>query len=571
MAVVDQLERSRFDTRGLPEGFDPHYFYEYHFPTLVNSATGVESFAYKYIPWSLLRSFAFAIDPTARFKVSPKSITAVNRTKYRQTASVLQLRTHTQHRNRQTWAPIPNYNGVSNCWSPYLLYSTPINDTYSGGLRQQDPLPDRIKDTTSRTRVFGSEQGEFEMFKHELNSPPRTVRSGSKNTGIYPNTGYLPTDPCVVIAHGSPYNRDGGFDLYEDSQSPSGSVLPLTTYNALVASETAYSKALCQKNAIPMLKGIGPFNRDYTLFRNLVELRDIPRSVLSLKDTLGNLRKLYASLSSSPHLRKIIFDLKKTSKDIPNEYLSFHFGWKQTYKDINDLLEAPTKMTKKINFLIARSGKPTTFRSVRKFESAESDVSGFEYDISGLEYGYPFSKSRLERSSEVRLVMNAIFDFPGANVPVFKRGDFLLRMGAVPRVTDLYNLVPWTWLVDWFTGFGNYLELIENINHDQSIVNWGMITCVTKGRLVTDFHSKSDTVTSVYTNPGSIVTTEVSHNYHTSVCDYTCETRSDVATILDVKLTSVPSSLTAFQKSILGALLAQRTGHSGKSTFRVSS
>lgn len=567
MPVVDQLERSRFDTRGLPEGFDPHYFYEYHLPTRITNATGIESFAYKYIPWGMLRSFAFAIDPTARFKVAPHSISPTGRTKYRQTASVLQLRLHTQHRDRDTWAPLPNYNGQSNCWSPFKNH-VGFTENYTGGLRSQEPLPDKLKDTTSRTRVFGSEQGELELFKHTLNSPPRTVTAGSRTKGLYP--GGSPTPQCAAVG-GALYLEDGGYDLYTDTQTPTGSVLSLSTYNARMASEIAYAKALCQKHAIPMLKGIGPFNRDYTLFRNLVELRDLPRSVLSLKDTLGRLRTLYTSLSSSPKLRKIVFDLKQTSKDIPNEYLSFHFGWKQTYKDIVDLLEAPNKIAKRTNFLISRSGKPTTFRSTRTFESAESDVSGFEYDISGLEYGYPFAKSRLERSSTLRLVMNATFDFPGANVPNFKRDDFLSRMGIVPRVTDLYNLVPWTWLVDWFTGLGQYVELIDNINHDNSLVNWGMITCVSKGRLITDFHSKSNMVTSVYTNPGSIVTTEVHDNYHQSVMDFTCQTRSDVAGVLDVKRTSVPSSLTAYQKSILGALLAQRTVGSRANSFRVRS
>jgi len=364
----------------------------------------------------------------------------------------------------------------------------------------------------------------------------------------------------------------GGYDLLRDEQYPTGSVLSNGTLNALRSSEITYAKALCQKHAISMLRGWSPFRRDYTLFRNLAELRDIPRSVLQLEKTLSDFRRLFVSLGTRPKLQRSVFDLKRTAKDLPNEYLSFHFGWKQTYKDLMDLLDAPGKIAKRYNFLILRNGKPTTFRVSRTFESAVADVSGFEYDISGLEYGYPFTKSRLERKSEVRLVVNATFDFPPLNVPSFRFNDYLDRIGIRPRVTDVYNLVPWTWLVDWFTGLGNYIELIDDINHDPSLINWGLISCRTSGRLITDFTSKSNFTTSDNVFPTAPVpVTTVVYNRHQSVLNYECQTRSDVATILDVKLTSVPSGLTAYQKSILGALLAQRTQALDSRTFRPKS
>lgn len=76
----------RKDTRGLPEGYDPHKLYEYRRDLIVDKATGLESFLYKYIPWSVIKSFAIAIDPFHQFKVAPGVITPANRVKYRQTA-----------------------------------------------------------------------------------------------------------------------------------------------------------------------------------------------------------------------------------------------------------------------------------------------------------------------------------------------------------------------------------------------------------------------------------------------------------------------------------------------------
>lgn len=557
----------RYDTRGLPEGYDPHKLYEYRLDTLVKNATGFESFLYKYIPHGLIKSFAFAIDPTGPFKVSSVAITPANRTKWRQNASVLLLRKHTLTRVQSSWAQSPNHGGVSNCWAPSQTYTYANQQPQTGGLRSQDPLADYLKDTTSRTRLYGSEQGTLEMFKSYIYSPPRLIRNGSETRTIYPVTGSGADDICRAKG-GTTNNYSGGSDNYRDTQGPTGSVLPVSVYNALRTSEIVYAKALCQKHAIQMLKGWSPHARDYTLFRNIVELKDLPRSVASLMDTGGKLKQLFVSLGSQPKLRDSIFSLTAVAKNIPSEYLSFHFGWKQFHKDVSELVELPQKMAKKYNFLIKRNGKPTTFRSIRKIESAEKDISGFEYDISGLEYGYPFTSTRLERTSELRLVINATFDFPRVNMPTFRNREFLERIGAVPRFTDFYNLVPWTWLIDYFTGFGNYVELIDNINHDPGLVNWGMITCRTNGKLITEFRSKSNFTTSNYVfNVSGETITQILENRHTSVLNYECQTRSDVATVLDVKLTSVPSSLTAYQKSIIGALLAQRAEFNRAKTF----
>jgi hypothetical protein len=319
------------------------------------------------------------------------------------------------------------------------------------------------------------------------------------------------------------------------------------------------------------LKDYSPKRREYTYFRNLAELRDLPRSIASLQNSLTSYYTLWHSLGTQPSLRKRIFDLKAAISTIPNEYLSYHFGWRQTYKDLLDLLALPEKLWKKNDFLISRAGKPTTFRVTRKVPSSEAASLGFDYDTVGFEYERTLS-SRLERESELRLVINAIFDFPKANVPRFRFEHFLERTGITPRITDIYNLVPWTWLVDWFTGFGNYVELIDNINNDRNLINWGLISCRTQGRLISDFKSDTYMVDDVFETPGAHTQSLTKRvNRHSSVLEFECQTRTDVATILDVKRTSVPSSLTGYQQSIIGSLLLQRSEILGKHTFRVRS
>lgn len=550
------------DTRGLPEGYDPQKLFEYRRDTLIKNSSGLESFLFKLMPISLVKSFAFAVDPTYRFKVSPRVITPHNRTRYRGSISVLRNRVYKREKWLTAYEQTPNYKLVSFCWSPHFVYRSVVDPVATGSITTQPLIADRLQDTTSRTRIMGSEDGTLKLFKGTLRSPPRSTQTGTIMTGIL--TGTAINQPLCGEVGGILNRAYGSTDMTRETHAPTGATLSLGAYNQLRDGEIALCQALCQKHAISMLKSINPLRRDYTLFRNLVELRDVQRSIVSLQKTLLDAAKLYRSLASTPKTRKIIFDLKENARNVPNEYLSYHFGWKQLYRDLKDLLELPAKTSKKVNFLMRRSGKPTTLSSIRDIVSSNtSGVSGFDYNGMSTEHSVLIG-SRIERTSQVRLVVNCKWDFPPVNSVEFKRHVFAERIGLVPRPTDIYNLVPWTWLIDWFTGLGNYIELIDEVNRDKSLINWGLISCTSTGSLITDHSSKSTIVrdSRADNGTGSSVTT-FTQNRHTSTFDFKCKTRSDVSTILDVKVTSVPSSLTVYQKSILGALIAQRTG-----TFR---
>lgn len=558
MAIVPP-DPPRYDTRGLPEGMDPHMFYEYRRETLVKSATGIESFAYKYIPWTIMKSFAFAIDPLAPFKVAPHRITPYNRSRRRTVASVLQKRYVTTRNYSESAAQTPNFNGISVCWSPSLNRTL---SAVSGGTVEttsQPPLTDSSDDTTSRTRLMGSKQGTMRLFKSYINSPGRTVRRVDRAEYIFHPAQGIPSSSCSAVG-GSGNHSAWSQTIQRTEISPSAAVFFPNDLTTLRNLEYAYLDELIAKNIFSMVKEWSPNKRSYTLFRNLVELRDIPRSVASLQTAMLNFRSLYSSLARSPKIQKVVFDLGASARDIPSQYLSYHFGWKQTYKDLMELLHLPNAMGKKYKFLIQRAGKPTTFRTKRNFTSAlNGGLPAFSYTSSPYENSAS-SSTRLERVTELRLVINATFDFPPPNLVSFRSHSFMDRIGLVPRPTDLYNLTPWTWLVDYFTGLGSYIECIDNMARDDTLINWGLVTGRTSGRLITQRSSKVDhllTIREDFVSPVTITTRE--DLSHQSKLEYECQIRKDVSTVFNVKTTAVPD-LTAYQQSIIGALLAQRKG-----------
>jgi len=66
---------------------------------------------------------------------------------------------------------------------------------------------------------------------------------------------------------------------------------------------------------------------------------------------------------------------------------------------------------------------------------------------------------------------------PTVDAPKLRDELVLEKFGLwPPRPSDIYNLIPWSWLVDWFADLGGYLSLVEEIQMDKQLINWGMLT-----------------------------------------------------------------------------------------------
>jgi hypothetical protein len=122
----------------------------------------------------------------------------------------------------------------------------------------------------------------------------------------------------------------------------------------------------------------------------------------------------------------------------------------------------------------------------------------------------------------------------------------------------LYNLVPWSWLVDWFTGLGNYVEVIDIINTDKSLINWGVFTGITKGEITTTRSWRSDDYWERRINSVTSQSWTQRYKSHTSKLNYILQIRRNVTSAYDVKTILEPSSLSLYQQSILAAILASR-------------
>lgn len=551
MLIVEKNRRFHTNLGENPsDPLDPDKLYQEQYAKAKSTATGVGKLVFGFIPFSVIRSFALAIDPTKKFKFAPTKFTPVNRSRVRSVQSVLDIRKYVLKRSRRyhqsyIWETQGGPPGFF-CYSPPVLRSD-LSTTVvlnSTELPRQSASVTTTKDTTSRTRPPGSDFGEFEQFRYNISSPVL-------NDSWFRSDRYTLSMNCNN-------QIDWVDDFFSTSNTGPPAVMSKGALDALRTSEISGLEKIMQDKALSLLARTVPMSRRYSAFRNVVELKDLPHSILTLKRTIENFERSIAfhPKSIQKEIRKYIN--RGGLRDIPKEYVSYHFGWKQIINDVLDLLVKPVRAAKEVNRLMRRSGQPTTFRTVSKIAGSTTDTPGFDYDQPWIGRYEGSLNTSHTRKHELRCVVNATFDFPKVGIPAYKHELFMHKLGVIPMPTDIYNLVPWSWLVDWFTGLGNYVEAIDIINTDRSLINWGVLTGVTEGKITTTFRYRIEDYWHQWVDYKHNEATARRWKTHESELTYHLQIRREVSRAYGMKTIAEQGSLTPYQQSILGAIFAAR-------------
>jgi hypothetical protein len=489
------------------------------------SKPGIERFAYNLFGPNFLGSLAFAIDPLRQFRVDTAAIVPANRTRTMTTVFPQTRKTARFSKSKscsgQIGGPVcvglanyPNECTTSTAMSgPWTLSSQP---GYSGFAR----------DTTVRTRPMGAKFGEFEMFKLGL-----TSHSPTESTSWVQNT-----DLCLPCA--SPFQwLHNHYDNWSVWYGPHA-YMSVPTMDAVKTAEIANATAYISKYMLGMLDTVQPTRRSYSAIYNVLELKDLP---MMLRSTV--------QLARDGYLRTI-----RSSKKISNQYLNEKFGWESTLSAVKDMLILPSKIAKRLNFLMLRNGKDTSFHALRKFTEPVSSPPAFVDDW-GSWYGGTTSSTSARRDIELRLMINVGLRMPDISVPSV-REDLISRFsGWRLSPSDVYNLVPWTWLVDWFSGLGDYISILDTVHQDPSLINYGFITYLSKGESTTTFVTKGS-VTDSYSYCGTSKSDTRNLVFtHPSRANWTYQIRKDISHYVGVKSLTNFGSLSVAQQAIIGALL----------------
>lgn len=491
------------------------------------------------MPASVMRSISLLIDPLYKWRVGADLVAPVSRTRWFKRASVLDIRTRSNPGVSGTTTYHYDLDGKLGIIEVKIPFGGPVQIT------PQEAVYTYIKDTTGRLRSPSQPFGEKKVFRVTYASPPRSWTK-STNTAQYGTVGLTP-DKVI------------GYTKQTKTWGPSAAIFTRSAYLELERSADSWLATELQNNGLKCLNGCLPSSRSYTFGRSLLELKDLPRSIVSLRRTFEELLQFRSTIP--PDLARRIFE-SSTQKAVPREYVGYHFGWKQMVQDVVKLFDAPERLTKRLNYLKRKAGKVSIVRNSMSYALPALSTPGWQYDLDSDELNRVIETVHL-RTVKMRAVASIYFDFPDIAVPSVR--DSLKRdlAGLSLRPDDLYRIIPWTWFYDWFTGLGDYIAAIDLVNRDKSLINYGLVTCDIIGEVRTVYNYRVLTQQSTvgFDGQGSTTTSNYSSFSHTSVLEYRMSSRvgADSLPLRDFRFASALKNLTSTQQAILIALLAMRT------------
>jgi hypothetical protein len=486
--------------------------------------------------WSIfgkdnIKAIAAFIDPLAKFKPYAKKVSPVNRTKKLWTG-IQRDRVITTLAKNNSRASTPIVE-TANPWDYRFPGTESTNTSTSTSVQSPQPAVCGFrKDTSRRTRAVGVDQGEFELFV------PRLYSHSRGGVYIWNKTSALYTAPF------DPYNYSESTYLRDTRISGPAAVVQQFQLDALSASESSAADQLISKYALGLLKDALPSSRKASLAKTVIEFRDL------LDTVKGSVEGVMAVVGKHAKLA-----------DLGSGYLNEKFGWENTIQDLNTLLFAPDEVTRRVNYLLTRQWKPTTFRARKRFLLPLGSPPSFAYSALDSEFQNTTSTNG-SKIVELKVCVNCNVDFPELRGPNAKFGEFSLTQrigGSILTINDIYQLIPWTWLGDWFVSTSDYLEAIETVNADDSIVNYAFASYKATGYSKTEYNatvtcSRNDNVDGHNTDRSFILPIQ-----HASICGFTYEKRKNLATSLDVRPSWDLTKFSGAQLSILSALAAART------------
>jgi hypothetical protein len=474
--------------------------------------------------YDLVRSDFLAFDPFDNFLITPYYITSKNR-KRTVVASSGYPRKKVRHKNYVVYdTPLYVASPGVNRRRPYGVVSS-SSSVDSIPMADQPRILGFIDDTTKATRGSASDFGEAEMFL-----PRITVHNTS--TRYSPSTTWLAGEDLF-----GPYKKDDIQRFTATGISARITQAAVDTYLTLERAKFTQDARTLGENLVAQAL---PSSRKFGFLREFIELKDLPQTILgSITAVKDGLRGVF---------------------DPSSAYLNKEFGWDTIVDSTLKMVSLPDKITKEVNYLLARAGKPSTFRATKRLAPEYIGSAGaFTFD--------PLFDESLKtpstagfRTAEYRLALNYTVKFPKLELPMLKEYLTNQLWGARFRVDDFYNLVPWSWLVDWFTGLGDYLEAFAAINQDTSIANYGFLTYVSQGWVAGVCEGEFSETRSGRFNGGPIETTSNKKTAsHSALLRYKYLNRVDVTSLSLIKSSWLPENFSGFQASILLALAGRRS------------
>lgn len=181
---------------------------------------------------------------------------------------------------------------------------------------------------------------------------------------------------------------------------------------------------------------------------------DVPLFAFELREFPGMLRDIGRVLQG-----------RVKASDVPGGHLAYEFGWKPLINDLRSLLNFQKAVSDTRNRLLDASQGRKLRRKLGTVTAVSSPFTvsfphgtGATWYLDGLE---SFEETGW-CTARVKLIEPLPEDDNSLQSEAFR-----IAFGFNLSAATIWNAIPWTWLVDWFTNFGDILEARRGMNRWQ--------------------------------------------------------------------------------------------------------
>lgn len=323
-------------------------------------------------------------------------------------------------------------------------------------------------------------------------------------------------------------------DLLGGSQTwlayPWNNVQGLSPFTPAEESYRPYTSGDIVKLQQDLITGLNPFRSNNSASTALLELLkgDLPRAFGNLTRFSSEMRYLHPS-----DRMKLVDQMYSETATPPGATdLNIRFGWAPLVSDIKTLIEAcirldstlveknarrkRSKQFRKIDYYAdisgyyrASFGFPTfgTYKNVPHSEFVPPSVIGSTVYSStnqtgpGVSYSFTAGKGMEFLTQDIRYSFSARYSNGVRTNPTLdqyaEKLVGFLGLEITPEV--IYDLTPWTWLLDWFTSLGSCVKFLTDFGLRNNVVDFAYFTqhvTTSRGRMLWNLSAQGVATTS---------------------------------------------------------------------------
>lgn len=234
-----------------------------------------------------------------------------------------------------------------------------------------------------------------------------------------------------------------------------------------------------------------PDHPDFSPAASLFELRDIPHLLQHRHQRLLNEMKRYPPEVRARYDNQIIMGVGG-HRGFGEYWLALKFGWIPLFSDILSFVRAFTNGKKKFNQMLRDEGKPVRRRRNLHAEGNDSDHADTTYSVvhgsAANPYMLPIHVSQCygggnattvnEESHSIKVwcAGKSRYWLPDGPRDDGWRNDMARRiLGLQFTPSGVYNAMPWTWLFDYFTSLGSFMDAISDGIADRVVFEYAYL------------------------------------------------------------------------------------------------